>query len=163
MSTGHEARGSSAFDANSPWRYGDSRCGRARWAPYEIAAMVLGFMAFWPIGLAILFTKLWQRNHGDDGDLFKFACERANALRETFSGAGATPTAAHFAQTFRRSSGNLAFDEWRERELARLEEERRKLADAERAFAKHIEELRRARDREEFESFMRARGGSPTT
>ena len=58
-----------------------------------------------------------------------------------------------------RSTGNVAFDEWRESELARLEAERRKLAEAERDFAQHIEELRRARDREEFESFMRARKG----
>ena len=61
-----------------------------------------------------------------------------------------------------RPTGNRAFDEWRDSELARLEEERRKLEEAEREFAAHIEELRRARDREEFERFMKARHNRPT-
>lgn len=56
-----------------------------------------------------------------------------------------------------RSSGNAAFDDWRAGELARLEEERRKLEDAEREFSEHIDELRKARDREEFQRFMDAR------
>jgi hypothetical protein len=62
-----------------------------------------------------------------------------------------------------RSSGNSAFDAWREGELARLEEERRKLEAAEREFSDYIESLRRAKDREEFERFMRDRnsGGQP--
>ena len=60
-----------------------------------------------------------------------------------------------------RPTGNRAFDEWRDSELARLEEERRKLEEAEREFAVHIEELRRARDREEFERFMKSRHNRP--
>ena len=52
------------------------------------------------------------------------------------------------------SSGNRAFDEWRAGELGRLEEERRKLVAAEREFAEFLEQLRRARDREEFYRFM---------
>lgn len=56
-----------------------------------------------------------------------------------------------------RSSGNVAFDEWREAELARLEEERQKLAAAEREFVDFMENLRRAKDREEFDRFMAAR------
>ncbi|VFU09125.1 conserved protein of unknown function [Methylocella tundrae] len=55
------------------------------------------------------------------------------------------------------SSGNRAFDEWREGELARLEEERRKLVAAEREFAEFLENLRHARDREEFDRFMQER------
>ena len=52
------------------------------------------------------------------------------------------------------STGNRAFDEWRATELARLEEERQKLVAAEREFAEFMENLRQARDREEFERFM---------
>ncbi len=61
--------------------------------------------------------------------------------------------------TTHRSTGNSAFDEWRENELSRLEEERRKLEAAEREFTDYIESLRRAKDREEFERFMRDRNG----
>ena len=32
----------------------------------EVIAMVLGFAVFWPIGLAILGYKLWQRRFGGD-------------------------------------------------------------------------------------------------
>ena len=39
-------------------------------------------------------------------------------------------------------------------ELARLEEERRKLEEAHREFAEFVENVRRAKDREEFERFM---------
>jgi hypothetical protein len=60
-------------------------------------------------------------------------------------GFGASPT------------GNRAFDEWRATELARLEEERKRLAAAEREFADYMENLRHARDREEFERFMNER------
>ena len=126
-----------------------------RWKPFEIAAMVLGFIVFWPIGLAILIAKIWQRQHGDEGDLFEFAREKAFGARAAFSASGAMAGSS----AGRRSTGNVAFDEWREAELARLEAERRKLADAERDFREHIEELRRARDREEFDSFMRAKRG----
>jgi hypothetical protein len=141
-------------------RAGYGRCGR--WQPYEIAAMILGFVLFWPIGLAVLFWKIWQRKHAYEGDMVDFAREGfsnfwglcgASSQRETGERAKQTWRGPGFA----RSSGNTAFDDWRESELARLEEERRKLAEAERDFAEHIEQLRRAKDREEFESFMRAR------
>ena len=58
------------------------------------------------------------------------------------------------------STGNRAFDEWRATELARLEEERQKLVAAEREFASYMENLRRAKDREEFDRFMSARGNA---
>lgn len=145
---------SSSFGGESPWTHRNGRCGRPHWKPLEILAMVLGFIVFWPIGLAILFAKLWQRHHGDEGDVFTFAREQAARFQQGFSGDGAEKGFGGW-----RSTGNVAFDEWRDRELARLEEERRKLAEAEQEFARHIEELRRARDREEFESFMRARAG----
>ena len=52
------------------------------------------------------------------------------------------------------STGNAAFDEWRTAELARLDEERRKLDEAQREFAEYVDAIRRAKDREEFERFM---------
>src|SRR5690606_17655206 len=55
------------------------------------------------------------------------------------------------------STGNAAFDEWRKQELSRLDEERRKLDDARAEFESYAEELRRARDKEEFDRFMSKR------
>ena len=62
-------------------------------------------------------------------------------------------------------SGNQAFDAWKETELARLEEERRKLDAAQKEFNDYLDHLRHAKDREEFDRFMnertaaKARGG----
>jgi hypothetical protein len=138
------------------------RCG-SRWQPFEIAAMILGFIVFWPIGLAIVFWKIWQRKHAYEGDMVDFARERVGAFWSMCGSAhrdvGEATRQAWRGPGFMRSSGNSAFDDWRESELARLEEERRKLAEAQREFAEHIDQLRQAKDREEFESFMRARKG----
>lgn len=121
------------------------------WKPLEIAAAVFGFMLYWPLGLAVIGFKFWQRRSGYQGDLFSFGREKwetaANFRWSSFgSGWGAMS-----------SSGNRAFDDWRDGELARLEEERRKLVAAEREFVDYMENLRRARDREEFERFMQER------
>ncbi len=148
-----------AYDQEPPRRHG---CGSFHWRPVELVAMVLGFAFFWPIGLAIVFWKIWQRKHGYEGDLASFIQEkwqakRAWAQEHGMSGSGWSCGAARFSASAFRSSGNAAFDEWRDAELARLEEERQKLVSAEREFGDFMDNLRRAKDREEFDRFMNAR------
>ena len=60
-------------------------------------------------------------------------------------------------------TGNVAFDDWREKELERLVEERRKLDEMLEEFDDYARELRRAKDQEEFDRFMsdRARSTAP--
>jgi hypothetical protein len=116
------------------------------WKAVEILAMVLGFIVFWPIGLAVLGWKIWQRKSGYPGDIISFGREKwGNRARWGINRWGLGPT------------GNRAFDEWRAAELARLEEEHERLAAAEREFGEYLENLRRARDREEFDRFMNER------
>jgi Protein of unknown function (DUF2852) len=114
---------------------------RKAWTPWEIAAMVAGFVLFWPVGLAILFWILWTKRHGTPPWVGRLA--------------GAFNTGAG------RASGNSAFEEWKRSELERLEQERRKLAEAEQEFAAFLDQLKRARDREEFDRFMAARNAPP--
>ncbi|HEY8125602.1 MAG TPA: DUF2852 domain-containing protein [Methylocystis sp.] len=153
MSCHRYSRLSPSGEGGSPsWHYG-----RMSWRPYEIAAVILGFFIFWPLGLAILVWKLWQRSQGYEGGFYAFAQEQGARVREAVSGVAREGSAAWGGPSFMRSTGNVAFDEWREGELARLEEERRKVAEAERDFAEHIDQLRRAKDRDEFDSFMRGR------
>jgi hypothetical protein len=109
--------------------------GYGRWSGFEILAMVLGFIVFWPIGLGVLGYKLWQKKMGGP-DLQSVAESGWNYARNTMSS---------------------AFDNWKAAEVARLEEERRKLEDAHREFAEFVENVRRAKDREEFERFMNER------
>jgi Protein of unknown function (DUF2852) len=125
------------------------------WKPVEILAMVLGFIVFWPIGLGVLGWKFWQKKSGYPGDIISFGREKwgnwANWTRGSDRWGFSVKTASGFGMG---STGNRAFDEWRATELARLEEERQKLVAAEREFAEFMENLRHARDREEFERFM---------
>jgi len=100
--------------------------------------MVIGFAVFWPVGLGILFWILWKKRHGD---------------------AVAAPAwVGRLAGGLSGGSGNSAFEEWKRSELERLERERRKLAAAEQEFAAFLHQLKRAKDREEFDRFMAARG-----
>jgi hypothetical protein len=145
------------YDEEPP-RHHRHGCGGLRWKPIEIVAMVLGFAVFWPIGLAIVFWKIWQRKHAYQGDLMSFIQEKWQAKRDRYMAHKADwAGASGFTNWGMHSSGNTAFDEWRAAELARLEEERQKLAAAQREFVDFMENLRRAKDREEFERFMTAR------
>lgn len=119
------------------------KCSNRRWSPLNIALMVGGFVLFWPLGLAMLAWIIW-------GDEIRRIW---NEMKTQFGSVSRpasrwTPSAA--------ATGNMAFDEYRARELRRLEEERRKI-DAMRAeFEAFLNEVRRAKDQEEFERFMAA-------
>ena len=67
--------------AGARWRRG----GGSRWSAFEIIAMVLGFIVFWPIGLAILGYKFWQSRNGGP-DLQTLATSRWQDARNMMSG-----------------------------------------------------------------------------
>lgn len=125
---------------------------RPAWTPATIAMMIIGFMVFWPLGLAMISYILW----GDRLDGFKSDVNRAtDNVANTFRSCGRS---AGFSNTSSRT-GNVAFDDWREVEIARLVEERNKLEETRKEFDAHLRELRRAKDEDEFNSFMDARSG----
>lgn len=132
------------------WR-GRGGCGMGLgWRPIELVAMVLGFAVFWPIGLAIIGWKLWQKKRWSRGDFASFAEERWRAAASGFRGSR--------DERWRPfASGNMAFDDWKAAEVERLEQERRKLDEAQREFGEFLNTLRRARDREEFDRFRAER------
>ncbi|MFI5013665.1 MAG: DUF2852 domain-containing protein [Hyphomicrobiales bacterium] len=117
--------------------------------PIELLAMILGFVFFWPLGLAILIFKLCG------GHFPRFAGPAWRGESWSHGPWGGSGSAWSGWQGSR--SGNSAFEEYRRATLERLEAERRKLAEEERAFADFLRELRRARDREEFDRFMQSR------
>ena len=121
-----------------------------RWRPFEIAALVIGFAAWWPLGFVVLALKMAQRRGYPVENLYSRA-------RDAFSRGPFTASSRPWQPFAAGASGNVAFDEWRKAELAKLEDERRKLDAAHKAFSDHLDNLRRARDREEFDSFMAAR------
>ena len=128
---------------------------RPDWTPATIALMVLGFIVFGPLGLAMLAYILFgdrlhafKREANDKMDgLFK-SCRRGGWHGREHRG-------------WHRDTGNVAFDDWRKAELDRIEEERRKLDAMREEFDNYLRELRRAKDQEEFDRFMRDRNSRP--
>ena len=108
--------------------------GKGAW----IAAMVLGFIFVWPVGLAILAYMLFAG---------KFQMARGCSRR----GRGMMRSRAF------RASGNSAFDHYKTETLRRLEDEQE-------AFEAFLGRLREAKDKAEFDQFMddRARKAKST-
>ena len=107
--------------------------------PAWIGVMVLGFILFWPIGLAILGYMIWSGRMG---------CWKRNGFGEFGKARGRW----YGLDSRRSSSGNSAFDEYREETLKRLEDEQQE-------FHSFLERLRQARDKAEFDQFMADRRG----
>jgi hypothetical protein len=121
---------------------------RPAWTPATIALMVVGFMVFWPLGLAMLAYIIW----GERLDGFKRDVNAAtDGVFSKFKGA---------AGGYSANTGNVAFDEWRNAEIERLKEERRKLDEMRADFEEELRELRRAKDQEDFDRFMAKRNGT---
>jgi len=130
------------------WNNEAHRC----WPPrrgLEILAIILGFFVFWPAALTYLIWKLM--GYPVPNEVKTFFEKNFSSLSDGFR------MRPHFSST-----GNFAFEEYRRRELERLEAERRRLNDEARAFAEFVEELKRAKDREEFDAFMARRREAPS-
>jgi hypothetical protein len=130
---------------------------KPQWGPLTIALMVLGFVVWWPLGLAMLAYILW-------GEMFGGSAEKAegfvNRTRSWAEGCGNRGHHFRHHGGFRSYSGNAAFDDYRAEQLRRLEEERKRLDEEVNAFHEYMRNLRMARDREEFDRFMRDRNGN---
>ncbi|MEO6394891.1 MAG: DUF2852 domain-containing protein [Devosia sp.] len=126
---------------------------KPQWGPLTIALMVLGFMLWWPLGLAVLAYILW-------GEKFGGSPEKAEAWMNKSRAWCREQNRGHRGHNgnWRHSSGNAAFDDYRAEQLKRLEEERKRLDEEIQAFHEYMRNLRMARDREEFDRFMREKG-----
>jgi hypothetical protein len=123
--------------------------GKAGW----IAATILGFVLWWPVGLGMLIFaacsgRLRRSWYGDmPGRWYNMGggaggCGWGRRGRARWGGGG--------------PSGNQAFDDYRAETLRRLEQEQQEFVD-------YLERLRRAKDKAEFDQFMAdRRGGRPT-
>jgi hypothetical protein len=108
--------------------------------PAWIGLMVLGFILFWPVGLALLVYLIWSGRMG---------CGRRGGWNEMRSARGRW-YGPYGGAGWRRTSGNTAFDEYREETLHRLEEEQKE-------FMEFLDRLRQAKDKAEFDQFMNER------
>ena len=129
---------------------------KPQWGPLTIALMVLGFVLWWPLGLAMLAYILWGALWGGSADKAQRFVDRSRGWAEN-CGRHANGFRSHGG--FRHSSGNAAFDDYRSEQLRRLEEERKRLDEEVHVFHEYMRNLRMARDREEFDRYMRDRKG----
>ena len=116
--------------------------------PAWIALMILGFVLWWPAGLGVLGYLIWSGRMG---------CWKHERRRWREEGMNKVHHAAErwAGRSGReRSSGNAAFDEYRDQTLRRLEEEQRE-------FQEFLERLRVARDKAEFDQFLSERRRRP--
>ncbi|MFM9849835.1 MAG: DUF2852 domain-containing protein [Hyphomicrobiaceae bacterium] len=129
--------------------------GRPAW----IALMVAGFILFWPIGLAILAYMLWSGRMGCGWNRNRVERWREHATEAWDRRRERWERRMHMHGGGRgsrlRPTGNGAFDEYREQALNRLEEEAQE-------FRSFLERLRAAKDRQEFDDYMRQRRERPT-
>ena len=113
--------------------------------PAWIALMILGFALFWPLGLITLGFLLWSGRMG---------CWKHGRHGRWHEGAGRWQERMGRWSGPSASSGNRAFDEYREATLRRLEEE-------EREFREFLDRLRLAKDKAEFDQFLAERRRPP--
>ena len=102
--------------------------GKGAW----VIALILAFILFWPLGLALLAYVIWSNR------MFNGNCTRR---------------ARHGRMAF-TSSGNTAFDAYKADTLRRLQEEQD-------AFEAFLNRLREAKDKAEFDQFMEERARAP--
>ena len=126
---------------------------KPQWGPVTIALMVLGFVIFWPLGLTMLAYILWGEMFGGSPDKARAWMQKSKAWCQSSNG-------RHMNGNWRQSSGNAAFDDYRNEQLKRLDEERRRLNEEIHEFHEYMRTLRMARDREEFDRYMRGRNGN---
>ncbi len=129
------------------WRGRSSRPGYG-WSGINIAAMVIGFIVFWPLGMAILVWNILSSKFGVRMPAF-------SAMQGAANWGGAPWSSTN--RDLNRNSGNAVFEDYKRATLERLEDERRKLVAEQEAFASFLDDLKRAKDRTEFEHFMHER------
>src|SRR4051794_18565574 len=148
---------------NNQW--GNNQWGQGAWAgppfwhpaglsrPAAIAFTVLGFIFWWPVGLALLIYMIGSGRMGCFG-------RRRCAMYQQWAQDPAGPWANWKAWACGPSggaattSGNRAFDEYKADTLRRMEEEQKD-------FGAFLDRLRFAKDKSEFDQFMAERRSRP--
>jgi len=113
--------------------------------PAWIVLMILGFFAWWPLGLTILAFMIGSGRMG---------CWNQHGMSRWQDKMDRMRSKVDWWGTTSPSSGNRAFDEYRSDTLRRLEEEQRE-------FKEFLQRLRFAKDRAEFDQFMAEQRNRP--
>jgi len=124
---------------------GRARGHRAQWSGFNIAAMVLGFVFFWPIGLIVLGWILSGRH----------VQELPGAVRQLW-----------FTVFDKRGnssgSGNCVFHDYQQTQYDRIREIKEEIKARSHRFSEFRSDAKRRADQEEFDRFMASSPSSGT-
>lgn len=117
------------------WR--DRRCG-GHWTGLNIAAMVVGFVFFWPIGLVILYWTLKGRN------VKELPAALKDRVGQMMGSCGRDAG----------GSGNVVFNEFQQTQYDRIREIKAEIKERSDRFNAFRADAKRRADQEEFDRFM---------
>lgn len=112
---------------------------RGNWSGLNIAAMVLGFMVFWPVGLFVLYWIIKGRSVKELPQRIREQWLRMTGSRH---GNGGGP------------SDNVVFNEFQQTQHDRIREIKDEIKERSRRFAQFRANIKRRADEEEFKRFM---------
>jgi hypothetical protein len=116
-------------------------CCKGNWSGINIAAMVIGFVLFWPVGLVILYWNISGRNIKD----------LPSAVQEKWSAF----TNGSFSSKANTTNGtNTVFDEFQQTQHDRISELKEEIKNRAQRFNIFKSDAKRQADEAEFKDFM---------
>ena len=113
---------------------------KGNWSPFNIGAMVFGFVLFWPIGLVVLY---WNISGRDARDL-------PAAIKQKWSSMFNRSKAESSPSTHE----NSVFDEFQQTQYDRIAEIKEEIRERARRFNEFRSDAKRRAEQEEFNQFM---------
>ncbi len=118
-------------------------CTKGNWSGINIAAMVIGFIVFWPLGLLILYWNIKGRNVKD---LPRAVQQKWSAM---VNGSWSP------SNNIDSSNGeNTVFDEYQQTQYDRIVEIKDEIKNRARSFSDFRSNAKRRADEDEFQEFM---------
>lgn len=118
-------------------------CEGSNWSMLNIAAMVVGFIFFWPVGLLVLFWILSGRNIKD----LPGAIGRKWSSMVNGGNAGAPNESGHYSE-------NSVFNDFQQTQYDRISEIKEEIVNRARHFKTFRADAQRRADEDEFNQFM---------
>jgi len=113
------------------------------WSGFNIAAMVLGFVFFWPLGLFILYWIITGRNVKDLPQGIRDTWSR---MTGSWSGSG--------MHNHNGRTDNSVFNDFQQTQIDRIREIKEEIKERSRRFGEFRADAKRRADEEEFNRFM---------
>ena len=136
-----DSTGATTGDRSGDGRRNGQKCG-GNWSGLNIAAMVVGFVLFWPIGLFLLFWIFTGRDVQEFPDAVRSLWSRVD---DVWRGNGSDS---------RATTENVVFNEFQQAQFERIREIKDDIKERARRFRGFRARAKRRADEEEFNQFM---------